>query len=223
VRNNLTPAQPHVHTPIVQWPDSRGFLEGESSEKVPTQLCFSDEKVLWGFGIPEDEPRYQWFKLGLDSEMKQGKVSQLAADYPDPKAITSSDDNEHDPVHLTTQYLSQLRQHCERILRRKFGDTIVESTPLRYTITVPAIWSDSAKAKTLRCAADAGMGEAIQIISEPEAAIIYALDSLSLSADDLKVGDKFVLCDAGGGTVDLISKFNQQLPNTHGFSVARKD
>ena len=48
-----------------------------------------------------------------------------------------------------------------------------------------------------------GRGDLLQIISEPEAAATYALDAMS--PHDLEVGDTFVLCDAGGGTVDLIS------------------
>ena len=48
-----------------------------------------------------------------------------------------------------------------------------------------------------------GAGSALHIISEPEAAAMYALDAMD--PHNIKVGDTFVLCDAGGGTVDLIS------------------
>lgn len=48
-----------------------------------------------------------------------------------------------------------------------------------------------------------GTGSALHIISEPEAAAMYALDAMD--PHNIKVGDTFVLCDAGGGTVDLIS------------------
>ena len=41
------------------------------------------------------------------------------------------------------------------------------------------------------------------MISEPEAAAVYALDALD--PHEIEVGDTFVVCDAGGGTVDLIS------------------
>jgi hypothetical protein len=41
------------------------------------------------------------------------------------------------------------------------------------------------------------------LIKEPEAAALYTLHYLKNKA--LVVGDAFVLCDAGGGTVDLIS------------------
>ena len=48
-----------------------------------------------------------------------------------------------------------------------------------------------------------GKGNALQVVSEPEAAAMYALDALD--PHNIKIGDTFVLCDAGGGTVDLIS------------------
>jgi len=48
-----------------------------------------------------------------------------------------------------------------------------------------------------------GAGAALHIISEPEAAAVYALDAMD--PDTINIGDTFVLCDAGGGTVDLIS------------------
>lgn len=72
-------------------------------------------------------------------------------------------------------------------------------------ITVPAVWSDMAQSKTRACAEAAGMGAgaALHIISEPEAAAVYALSVMD--PHDLKIGDTFVLCDAGGGTVDLIT------------------
>ena len=68
---------------------------------------------------------------------------------------------------------------------------------------MPAVWSDLAQAKTRACAEGAGMGKGLQIISEPEAAAIYALHAMD--PHSIQVGDTFVLCDAGGGTVDLIS------------------
>ena len=60
--------------------------------------------------------------------------------------------------------------------------------------------------ETTRACADAahmGAGAALHIISEPEAAASYALTTLD--RHDLKIGDTFLLCDAGGGTVDLIT------------------
>ncbi|KIY00568.1 uncharacterized protein Z520_03231 [Fonsecaea multimorphosa CBS 102226] len=196
-------ARPDVQTAILQWPDTDGSLEGQSSEKVPTQLCYVGTECLWGFGIPEEKARYQWFKLDLDPSQKQNGVSLLSVDYPDPKALPPGYNDKPSAIKVATDYLAMLHHHTEKILRLKLGDSIVDTTPLRYTITVPAIWSDAAKAKTQRCAFAAGMGHDIRMVSEPEAAVIYALDAMD--PHNLQIGDNFVLCDAGGGTVDLIT------------------
>lgn len=40
----------------------------------------------------------------------------------------------------------------------------------------------------------------VTLIKEPEAAALYTLSSFDHS---FKAGDSFVVCDAGGGTIDL--------------------
>ncbi|KAI4098185.1 MAG: hypothetical protein LQ339_006563 [Xanthoria mediterranea] len=175
--------KPEIHSPVIQWPDATsGGLEGATSDKVPT--------------------RHQWFKLGLDPSKSRGNTD-LANKYPDfnasPPAYT------HNPEELVKDYLTALRCHAERVLRHKLPRSALASTPVEYVITVPAVWSDRAQASTRRCAEQAGMGtgSSLHIISEPEAAAMYALDAMD--PHNIKVGDTFVLCDAGGGTVDLIS------------------
>lgn len=68
------------------------------------------------------------------------------------------------------------------------------------------MWTESAQAKTRACAEKAGMGKGdrLQIVSEPEAAAVYALDAID--PHDIKVGDTFVLCDAGGGKNDHFTR-----------------
>ena len=148
------------------------------------------------------EKRHQWFKLGLDPSQQRG-TSNLAQLFPDPVAAPPG--YAVSAVKMVTDYLTALRRHAEQVLRYKLPSSAVQSTPLEFVITVPAVWSDAAQAKTRACAEAAGMGKgsALHIISEPEAAAIYALDAMD--PHNIKVGDTFVLCDAGGGTVDLIS------------------
>jgi molecular chaperone DnaK (HSP70) len=113
------------------------------------------------------------------------------------------------PESLSIDYLTKIREHVVRVLRTKLGEGVVASTTIEYVITVPAIWSESAKYRTRACATRSGMGTDLQIISEPEAAVIYTLDTMDPGT--LQVGDTFVLCDAGGGTVDLISYMVEEL------------
>ncbi|KAL8938655.1 MAG: hypothetical protein Q9216_003775 [Gyalolechia sp. 2 TL-2023] len=178
------------------------FLEGHSSDKVPTELEYHVGGYNWGFQIASNAPRHQWFKLGLDPNQVKA-VSSLSQEFPDEKAAVLGVD--HSPEKLAEDYLLALRHHMEAILKKNLHSTVVSVTPVEYVITVPAVWSDAAKAKTRRCAEQAGMGrgDKLQVIAEPEAAAMYALAKMKLFG--LRIGDTFILCDAGGGTVDLIA------------------
>jgi molecular chaperone DnaK (HSP70) len=98
---------------------------------------------------------------------------------------------------LCTDYLTALRKQTERTLEDAYGAQALKTRRIDWVITVPAIWSLKAKADTLNCARDAGIGgkERVTIVSEPEAAAAYALQSIGSTG--LKAGQNFVVCDAG--------------------------
>ena len=159
--------------------------------------------MKWGFQIAGAAgQRYQWFKLGLDPSQQHAECT-LVRDFPDPHYTSPGYDVS--PDKLVIDYLMALRKHAEQVLKFKLPSSALIGTPIEYVITVPAVWNDAAQAKTRACAEKAGMGcgSALHIISEPEAAAMFALDAMG--THDISVGDTFVLCDAGGGTVDLIS------------------
>jgi molecular chaperone DnaK (HSP70) len=149
----------------------------------------------WGFQVNDAEPKYEWFKLGLDPT--QERDTELAKEYPSTTALPCGDDESCE--RLVVDYLTALRTHAENVLMATLPHSILRSTPPEYIITVPAVWSPEAESKTRSCAARAGMGRAnsLRIIPEPEAAAIYALDAMDSAG--LRVGDTFVVCDAGGG------------------------
>ncbi|GAD95968.1 hypothetical protein ANI_1_734144 [Paecilomyces variotii No. 5] len=191
---------------VNQWPGkTRGSLNGLTSEKVPTEIAFeyneSGPICLWGSEIPESMPRHQWIKLALDPSQEGvgPRLSSASVDRRDipPPYHTSSED-------LVTSYLSCMHKHLMRVLESKIGVAFGTMT-WEYVVTVPAVWTDAAKAKTNSCAQKAGLSEVsnTRMISEPEAAAIHALQSSN--PQTLNVGDTIVLCDAGGGTVDLIT------------------
>ncbi|UKZ67131.1 uncharacterized protein TrAtP1_008294 [Trichoderma atroviride] len=75
---------------------------------------------------------------------------------------------------------------------------------------VPAVWSDAAKNATLQAAELAGLNP-VHLIKEPEAAALWTTKQLDIA---LLPDDAFVVCDAGGGTVDLISyQVEETLPH----------
>ena len=161
---------------------------------------YTDGSYKWGFQIYAEEERHKWFKLDLDRSQTWHMPAWTDECSPR-KALPPG----YNAEKLITDYLTALREHTNRCLRWKVPNTALQMTETEYIITTPAIWSESAQAKTRSCATKAGMGkdDRIQIISEPEAAATYAL--YNLNPHNIKIGDSFVLVDAGGGTVDLIS------------------
>ena len=124
----------------------------------------------------------------------------LSLKYPSSTALPPSyDKGEAD---LTIAFLSHLNKHISACVRITLGYNVVETTSTRYILTVPAIWDEPAKELTLKCAKKAGFGTEVRLISEPEAAAMYVLSSRAFAP---KRDDVFVICDAGGGTIDLIS------------------
>ncbi|CAJ0548046.1 Ff.00g048000.m01.CDS01 [Fusarium sp. VM40] len=176
-------SRPEVQHVVTEWPS---IDSTKSSPKVPTELRRIATGWQWGFQIPESAKRSKYFKLKLDDPVPTSKDEDSAKD-------------------LTKVYLSCLHAHFITVLEKRLGPSVVRSTPMDFVVTVPAIWSPKAKQSTEQAAAMAGFcgNQRIQLISEPEAAALYTLKTLSPST--LQVGRKFVVCDAGGGTVDLIS------------------
>lgn len=112
---------------------------------------------------------------------------------------------------VVADYLTELWKHARAQLERRYGHCFITTTKMDVVLTVPAVWSDAAKDATLRAAERAGMGSSIMMISEPEAAAVYTLKSIQ--PNHLRPGNNFIVCDAGGGTVDLISyEIEQESP-----------
>ena len=106
------------------------------------------------------------------------------------------------PEKMVTDFLSALRQRTDNQLKLVISPLAFESTKKSYCLTVPAVWSDNAMTKTRACAIAAGISNLV-MVTEPEAAAMYTLDALK--PHKLITGSYFILCDAGGDTVDLIS------------------
>ncbi|KAK4910856.1 hypothetical protein LTR66_017403, partial [Elasticomyces elasticus] len=193
---------------INQWPyDTSGVIGGMTSDKVPSELAYKYKDgipvPIWGFQIPDSMPRLQFIKLALEPEQKMDLRNMcrnnMSLECTDPRRLDYP--SHATPESALIEYLRALLNHITEIIKHKVG-TAFTSMKLIYVITVPAIWSDRAKHTTLECAEKAGMS-ASHIISEPEAAAIHTLKASN--PHGMSVGDTIIVCDAGGGTVDLIT------------------
>lgn len=98
----------------------------------------------------------------------------------------------------------------------QIGESALDGMQLHVVLTVPAIWKDYARESMARAAYAAGIVEnrpagqtTLSFAPEPEAA---ALSTLSESDHRVKKRNVYVICDAGGGTIDLIS---YKIDSTH--------
>ncbi|KAI0018272.1 actin-like ATPase domain-containing protein [Xylariomycetidae sp. FL0641] len=186
---------------IKTWPGGNGI----TSDKVPTEISYvtppsgSGPTVKWGFQFKPEESRLRCIKLFLDRSQKlpfyvsaQETATQLRGFN---KTV----------VDAVADYLTEIYRHTTDTLTRRYGESFMASTNVDFVLTCPAVWSDAAKNTTLQAAERAGMGlkSEIQMISEPEAAAVYTLKAIQ--PNHLSIGDNFIVCDAGGGTVDLIA------------------
>ncbi|KAI1781160.1 actin-like ATPase domain-containing protein [Hypoxylon cercidicola] len=189
---------------IKTWPGGNGI----TSDKVPTEISYdfppnaspgTDPNVKWGFQFKPEESRLRCIKLFLDR-------SQKLPFYVSPQeTATQLKKYNKTVVDAVSDYLTEIYKHTMDQLTRRYGESFMASTNVDFVLTCPAVWSDAAKNTTLQAAERAGMGlkSEIQMVSEPEAAAVYTLKAIQ--PNHLSVGDNFIVCDAGGGTVDLIA------------------
>lgn len=93
------------------------------------------------------------------------------------------------PVNVVADFLASVRTVTVESIQRTYGIEWVAEDDMMYGLTVPAIWSDSAKSLMVQAAEKAGFGrhrKDFNLVSEPEAAAAYTLKAIQ--ASDLKVG-----------------------------------
>ncbi|KAI1447544.1 actin-like ATPase domain-containing protein [Annulohypoxylon stygium] len=189
---------------IKTWPGGNGI----TSDKVPTEISYdfppnhtpeTKPNVKWGFQFKPEESRLRCIKLFLD------RTQKLPFYVSPQETATQLKKYNKTVIDAVSDYLTEIYKHTMDTLTRRYGESFMASTNVDFVLTCPAVWSDAAKNATLQAAERAGMGlkADIQIISEPEAAAVYTLKAIQ--PNHLSVGDNFIVCDAGGGTVDLIA------------------
>lgn len=179
--------------------------------KVPTKLHYDPHTgdITWGYNIPEGEP-IQWFKLLLLNDEDLPAHLRDSAHIQKARAILS--ELHKDATQVTADYLGCLWRHTLKAVEKDKGQSLIKAASIHVVLTVPAIYKDYGREKMQRAAELAGILDkrplcddtTLSFVTEPESAVIATLPELDYRKD-LEVGDAFVVCDCGGGTVDIIS------------------
>ncbi|RSM15432.1 hypothetical protein CDV31_005025 [Fusarium ambrosium] len=186
---------------ITSWPGS-----GREEGKAPTEIYYED-KMLWGFEMEKDTSPISWFKLLLLKEQDlspEQRSSEFIL-----RARKMARENDKTAVDLIADYLRAIWGHALEAIAKDRGSSVLEAAQFHVVITVPAIWKDYARQDMEKAAKQAGIldsrpaGETtLTFAPEPEAA---ALSTLCEAGRKPKKDDVYLICDAGGGTVDLIT------------------
>ncbi|KAJ0108760.1 hypothetical protein J7T55_011251 [Diaporthe amygdali] len=180
--------------PIHEWPG----LEGYRQPKVPTLIMYDKNdpsKFKWGGQVTWREPAVHGVKLLLDPDQPKPKYLPASSFENDRNAL------DKDPVDVAADFLGAIYKHALSIVESSTVREYFRFCQKDFVLSVPAVWSDKAKDLTLKAAKKAGI-HPVTLIKEPEAAALYTLSTYDHT---ITAGDSFVLCDAGGGTVDLIT------------------
>lgn len=112
-------------------------------------------------------------------------------------------------MRATIDYFREIFNHTVSAIKLENDITgNVEKNDVRYVITVPAQWNDVQRtimrtvSKEAGLITDADHENRLLIINESSAATLHC-EQNGADCDRLKPGEKYVICDAGGGTVDL--------------------
>ncbi|XP_053396353.1 heat shock 70 kDa protein 12B-like [Mercenaria mercenaria] len=193
------------------WPGGRLSLKG------PTCILIEpDGLTLHSFGyeaenkyadlVANEEPEkwffFQRFKMQLYEKQRLGR-DMVLEDISGKKRLSAKT-----VFSLSIKYMKD--DLMKMLQGRMFGCGIKEDE-IQWVLTVPAIWNDAAKQFMREAAQEAGILEdKLSIALEPEAASLFCrhlpvekLSSDKTTLSTFEVGKKYIVLDAGGGTVDI--------------------
>ncbi|KAG1839323.1 actin-like ATPase domain-containing protein [Suillus subalutaceus] len=194
---------------ILHWPGSF-----ETFRKVPTCLLYDEHGQVLAWGLEAKNAssmpgttRCEWWGLyngpklsDSDTSFKPGKTA----------------------MDLIIDFLSCLWEYAKEQITRDIG-AVADLNSADVLVTCPAAWDakgcdmmrEAAISASLVQSAHAGDGnwrDRLRIITEPEAAAVHCARLTDLHK--LKPNQNFMICDAGGGTVDLaVYKIIGQMSN----------
>lgn len=189
---------------------SRGLI----SFKTPTTVLLDQNKKFHSFGyaaedkysdLAEEEEHHGWYYFRRFKMMlfqKKGLKKDIM--------LKDINDRELPAMLIFSEAIRFLKSHLMDTLDKRA--TGIQLDDVHWVLTVPAIWDDAAK-QFMRVAAEkAGIDtDNLSIALEPEAASLYCkhlpvekisgCDSQNFSA--FSPGSRYLVLDAGGGTVDI--------------------
>lgn len=184
-----------------QWTDPSN---NHVSNKTSTCILFDPKGEFHSFGFEAEE---KFYNLAEDNKhadwyyFKSFKMQLYKKNLDDLRELQLTAENGKTMYALNV--FSQSIRYLKDAFLRQNNDAGFnwEEQDIRWVLTVPAIWPEEAISFMRKAAEEAGIVEQhLKICLEPEAATIFTYES---NQNLFHPGCKFIVVDAGGGTVDV--------------------
>ena len=166
------------------------------------------------------DEKYQTLKFGYDCQDYLGNLRSSEENYYhftdikmklyDNQTTISANNNNKIILALEIVISKILIVMKEEVLRHiKLLRSSIQESDILWKVTVPAIWNNKSKEIMKKASELAGIfDEKEQLLFfalEPEAAACDYVNEKSSDKDIIKPGNRYIVCDIGGGTVDISS------------------
>ena len=179
--------------------------------KTLTQSLYNNDRKLeeWGYSAmsrsaelrqnksAKEYTFFSTFKMALHNNPQRDENGEVIIIRNDKKFVV---------IDLVADYLRELKNLALKDLNKATNNEL-KSNEVLWCLTIPAIWKDAEKSFMRRAAEKAGLvssderdRERLLLVLEPEAAAVYCQEKYK---SELNVGDRFMVVDCGGGTVDI--------------------
>lgn len=183
-----------------------------TENRVPPVLLLNADGTINAFGKPAVDRyaqlvltnRHQGYRYFDNIKLELYKIDDLTHE-------SEIQDSEGRKI-LALELFPKLLRHVGKIALRSMRENLPKSIKITpssvfWMVSIPAIWSDSARQFMRQAIVEAGIPRArIRLVREPEAAAIFLKSKMTQNEDDmlkLSVGKKYIIADLGAGIVDI--------------------
>ncbi|XP_071126191.1 heat shock 70 kDa protein 12A-like [Mytilus edulis] len=177
--------------------------------KTSTSILFDDKRRFHSFGF-EAEEKYLRLLEDEDSNVDEwfyfSRFKMILYQNMNINTNTKLKDNQGKRMSALKVFSAAIGYMKADLLAMCYAkDSSIGQEQIRWVLTVPALWNDNAKTFMREAANRAGIpNNSLVMALEPEAASLYCIEWMKRSdATELERGEKFIVLDAGGGTVDI--------------------
>ncbi|KAM6530471.1 hypothetical protein FALCPG4_008599 [Fusarium falciforme] len=203
-----------------------GWSGGSGNPKVPSEISYSkatNRSHQQGKDAERHKLVLHWTKLELETRRPATELEALLEAVQGLslvkrlREVADADINHEAPTHLTKSPSDIVKDFLLKISRQYYLHMKGQSSaliggqiPLDVALTHPAEWGYEPLNKLYRAAMGAFHKQMfptlrnVYFVPEPEACALFTVQQLIRNKEDSLIpGECFVICDAGGGTVDL--------------------